>query len=394
MSESVARPPQVTVRKTRLTILEVARPKATQVEAVVERNSWIAVATFSAGGEWSIRASYLNCTTSTNEPSPDKVPAPDAKPAKSIKPEFLTLATGAVGSPAWLDISSDGVLVAAMRNGGIRMFMLVCSMPPVLGCNFYEMSCQSFPSVYYAKFIAPASDEGPLVLSVVDTITHTVAIHKRPLSTGSSVQSLIKAPLFDITDVQAAEPGKVIVLSCKNKCIYLLLKDDDHMFRMRTMPLAQFDGLRPGLGVCNPTSVAIGNQLVAVGYCCTGQDSPGVNGLVEAFSLETGEMLARRSVRGSHPVALKTNGPRVLVGGASVEGSGQTNPLYVFGVHDECNYSVATHMPSDAWCSAKISLGMTNWAYTQRVQTGDTAREGLEIVWETVQASLSGEDPL
>jgi hypothetical protein len=345
----------------------------------------LAVATTSTGGGWSIRASCSGLDSVADETLA-------AGRESSKKPDFTTLASGTVGSPTWLDISSDGVLVAATRNGGMRMFMLVYSMPPVLRCNFYELSCQNFPSVCYVKFIAPASDDASLILSITDTTTHTVALYKRPLSLSkySGVQTLMKAQLFDITDVQASEPGKVVVLSRRNQCMYLLVMDEEKMFCMRTMPLSQFDGLRPGVPACTPTAVTVGDQLVAVGYCCTGsQSESGVTGLVEAFSLTTGEMVARRSMRGSHPVAMKANGPRVAVGAASVVGGNMANPLYIFGTHDSCNYSVANLMPSESWSSAKLSLNATSWAYTQRLPVGGSARGGVEIGWETVQASLS-----
>lgn len=389
MSEAMTRPPRVTVHKTRRTILEVPRTETTQVSAVVERGPWLAAATTSTGGGWSIRISYLDLGRLSRL---DEMLAPGMEPNKSTKPEFITIASGVVGSPVCLDISSDGVLVAAMRNGGVRMFMLVCSMPPVLRCNFYELSCQSFPSVCYAKFIAPAADDASLILSTTDTTTHTVALYKRPLSVSkySAVQTLMKAPLFDITEVQASEPGKVVVLSRRNQCMYLLIMDEQNMFCMRTLPLSQFDGVRPGVPPCTPTALTVGDQLVAVGYCCTtSQAGSEVHGLVEAFSLTTGEMVARRSMRGSHPVAMQTNGPRIVVGAVSVVRGTSENPLYIFGVHDVCNYSVATLPAGESWSSARLSLNATSWAYTQRLPSSGSARGGSEIVWETVQASLS-----
>jgi hypothetical protein len=383
MAEATARPPRVTVRKTRRTILDVPRADTTQVNAVAERGPWLAVATSSTGGAWSIRA----CHTASAFGGPQTAAA--TGPNQSNKPHLTRLASGTVGSPTWIDISSDGVLIAALRNGGLRLFMLVSALPPVFGCNFYELSCHSFPSVCYAKFIAPAADEASVVLSITDATTHTVALYKSPLSNHGSVQPLMKAPPLDITDVQASEPGKVVVLSRRHQCMYLLVMGDENMFCMRTMLLSQFDGLRPGVPHCTPTRVAIGDQLVAVGYCCTTPGHGGVNGLVEAFSLTTGDMVARRSMRGSHPTAMRTQGPRIVVGGASVRGGNEAaNPLYIFGVHDAFNYSVANLTPGESWSSAKLRITGISWAYTQRLVVG-SAREGSEVVWETVQASLS-----
>ena len=378
MADAAARPTRVTVHKTHRTILEAAWPKTVQVDAVAERGRWMAVATSSTEGEWSIRVCDLAPTR------PCQIADAVAEPHT-----FSTLAVGTVGSPAWVDISSDGVLVAALRNGGVRLFVLALHAQLGVACAY---PCLNFQSAFYAKFIAPAADEASVIVATTDTTTHTVALYKSPLSSRSSVQPLLKAPLSDITDVQASEPGRVVVLSRKNHCMYLLTMNEERLFCMRTLPLSQFEGRRAGVPACTPTTVAVGDQLVVVGYCCAEPGPYGVCGLVEAFSLETGGMVARRSMRASHPAAMRTHGPRIVVGGASTGGCGAgADTLYIFGVHDACNHAVANLATGESWSSARLHITARSWAYTQRL-VGASVRDGASVVWETVHASLSDAD--
>jgi len=295
-------------------------------------------------------------------------------------------------SPTGLSISPDGVLAVSLGTGGVRLFSLAIPIGP-RPMVIQETEKLLLPGgvTHLAKWIKEATKLRALVTCASYPNKEVLSVHGRLTSCDRRVsQELLQTPAGGITHVAAAVPGHIAVHETVGQVLHILkLQDDDSEFQHKKIALMSLEADRAKAasaqcagkwkGHTITVSMAIGDDLVVVGL------SPslvgGAPGVVEAFCLETGTMLARRLTPWSVPTALSTSGSRVLIatslpaasfgvrlGELPASETEHASGIYAMTVHGPHNFTVAKGGPHHAfWPQGTLHLDERTWCYARTV---------------------------
>lgn len=334
-----------------------------RVKYMTHKNGWLAVlieATNTADA-WHVATTYL----------------PSGTGSELIKVVSHTSSDVSGESPHSLSISPEAVLAIAMGSDGVRMYVL---SPPA-----GQTSAKSQPwktindSCHFAKWIGCVRDKTSLVTvsrienAVVNVYGHIHTPHR-------TMSLLFRIEKGVMQHFDASEPGFVCFIT-KNTIthtLHILTKREDDTFRHRHCDLNQPSLRRSNVPIdLTPISMAVGNLQVVIGFAPFCKETRrrlwNPPGLIEAYSIESGDLETRRLLPTSLPTSLASSDTRILIGTSDVSAGGTTNgAIYALTTKANYNYTVCCGDElNQSWAACTIHVDKLSWFFPVIQKIGD-----------------------
>ena len=295
--------------------------------------------------------------------------------------------------PVSLSISADGVLAVGLGRGGVRLYALGIPIgPKALTVHELDNVQLSGGTTLFAKWINRANSLRALVTRTAYSSHERLMVHGHLAGSGGRVaHELLKTPAGAITHVATSVPGNIAIHENVGQILHvLMIQEEDQEFIHKTIQLMQLEKDRATTvndqqgvnwnGQTFTTSLAIGDELVAVGLSPAQVGGP--PGVVEAFCLETGAMVARRLTPGCIPTALCTSGSRVLLATSLTAASfgshlchetpdtENLSGIYAFTTNNPHNFTVSKGGSQHSyWPQGTLHMDERSWCYARTQQT-------------------------
>jgi len=291
---------------------------------------------------------------------------------------------GVHGTPQSLSISPENVLAVAMGADGVRTWILSAPLGG-FGCA-HAMPWKHFSDIgvcTLARWISSVRSVRALVTRslVLDT---SVDVRGNLDLERPTMHNLFRTDNNMLLAFDVAEPGNVAYIVKRNGTFMLdlLTLQRDNTFQKRTLDLCQV-GLRRSDVPRDlaPISLAVGDEQVVIGFAPMAggpyrhQWLP--PGLVEAYSIETGELEVRRTLPHSLPTALATSGTRLLIAAsdnfspADDENSGRRGAIYALSTRGSANYTVCRgDQWNRLWIPGSLHMDRLSWSYARLMVMG------------------------
>ena len=359
--------------------IEIARDPLRQVRCITHRHGFVAVALEPVPGSaiaeaWCVGFTYLYAGQDAN--------------FVKIVTQMARDATGLAGAPQSLSISPEGVLAVAMGIQGMHTFALAAPVEQYQAARasaWHHLS--NIGLCTFAKWIGAVNNKRALVTMTAEPLSEDlcVNVHGNLGAANPIANNLFRADAGTILSLDAAEPGHIAFIVKRDGGFFLnlLVLQEGGGFGQRSLNLSQ-TGLRrtdvpPNL---IPVSLAVGDEEVVVGFSPVNVQTLlplwTAPGLVEGYSVISGELTLRRLLPDSLPTALATAGSRMLIG-ASSESAGWQSGLYAMSSKGSGNYTVCRGDEWNRfWLTGCIHIDKLSFSYACTTVSGSDAVTVIE----------------
>ena len=279
---------------------------------------------------------------------------------------------GRLAAPHYMDISEDAVLAIAVYPMGVRYFVLGSPVGPVTEPRVVELPVTTGDPIGVCKFIDLATATRAMVgfASYPDKKVESINVYSNV--TKSSTATVLATHHHGSISGFDAAPGIIVVLVAEEQMLYLLRLVDGDQFSMTQLNLLQLAHSRPAMGLMQPCGVAACRDTFVIGYKPAIVTSEGM-GLVEVFSTESGQMIARRGLPGALPTGLALSGRRVLVGTCLI--GHKDRIVHIFHADQPDNFAIGRGISDYAIENKNLAMTASRWCFgmNSEVQTGEVS---------------------
>lgn len=363
--------------------LEIARGAMRQVRCITHRHGFVAAVIEAVPGSaiaeaWCVGFTYLYA-------------GPDAHFVKIVT-HMARDCIGLAGAPHTLSISPECVLAVGMGTEGVHTFALAAPVEQFQAARASRWHClNNIGLCTFAKWIGAVNNIRALVTMTAEPLSKDlgVNVHGNLGAANPIANNLFRADAGTILSFDAAEPGHIAFVVKRDGGFFLnlLVLQEGGSFGQRSLNLSQ-PGLRGADVPPNliPVSLAVGDEEVVVGYSPVNVQTLRplwtAPGLVEGYSVLSGELTLRRLLPDSLPTALATAGSRMLIG-ASSESAGWQSGLYAMSSKGSGNYTVCRGTEWNRyWLPGSIHIDQLSFCYACTTASRD------ELVTEIEYASV------